>query len=134
MKRFTTIICSVLFMLAGYFVASREPSHSNMIYAADYSPPPVKIGVNDLPLDLQLDLTRTDTVRDTVTIIHHDTVQVVKYKTKYRTHKPSVEPDTLLAQPKDTLYVPSLKVKMQMGEKELMDTIITLGPAICNNR
>lgn len=122
-----------MFLLAGYFVASKVPHEQNTICAASRTPP-TTIGVESLPLDLRLDLSKQDTVRDTVTIVHHDTVHVVKYKTKRRTKKRSVEPDTLPAQKKDTLYVPSLKIKMQMGKKELMDTIITLGPAICNNQ
>ena len=123
-----------MFLLAGYFVASKVPHEQNTMYAASRTPPVTTIGVESLPLDLRLDLNKQDTVRDTVTIVHHDTVHVVKYKTKRRTKKRLVEPDTLPAQKKDTLYVPSLKIKMQMGKKELMDTIITLGPAICNNQ
>lgn len=132
MKRLTTIICSLAFMVAGIFIMynGKTASHKQL-HAA--TPPPV---ATPLPLDLQLDIAKRfnkgpEVIRDTITVVHHDTVPVVKYKVKYRAPKKSVEPDTLPTQIHDTLYVPSLKVKMQMGEKELMDTIITLGPALC---
>lgn len=117
-------------MLAGIFIVSNgSPPKYKQLHAESVQP-------TALPLDLQLDIakrfnTAPEVIRDTITVVRHDTVHTVKYKTKYRVPKKSVEPDTLPKQAIDTLYVPSLKIKMQMGEKELMDTIITLGPDLC---
>lgn len=122
-------------MLAGVFIVfhGKDASYKKL-HAENLRNPPAEI-----PLDLQLDIakrfnTDPEVIRDTITVVRHDTVHTVKYKTKYRAPKKSVEPDTLPTQVIDTLCVPSLKIKMQMGEKELMDTIITLGPAMCNNQ
>lgn len=85
-----------------------------------------------MPLDLQLNMAKHDSViiqKDT--IIHHDTVQVVKYKTKYIERKKAVEPDSLQPAVKDTLYVPELKIRIQMSEDVLMDTTITVKPENC---
>ena len=126
-------------MLAGIFIASKEYPKSGYkdLHAEPARATPFQV-TPQLPLDIQLDMLKRaneviepEMIHDTVTVVRHDTVHTVKYKVKYRTPKKSVEPDTLPTQMKDTLYVPSLKVKMQMGEKELMDTIITLGPALC---
>lgn len=124
-------------MIAGIFIASKEyPKHGYKDLYAAPAPRATPSLMTQLPLDVQLDMLKRanevhETTHDTITIVRHDTVHTVKYKTKYRVPKKSVEPDTLPKQAIDTLYVPSLKVKMQMGEKELMDTIITLGPALC---
>lgn len=100
----------------------------NQLHAADS--PPIVITRGALPLDLQLDLAKHDPVVNRVdTIIRHDTVQVVRYKTKYRAQKKMVEPDSLPSSvTQDTLYVPELKIFIQMGKDVLMDTTFTRKP------
>lgn len=83
-----------------------------------------------LPLDLQLDLAKRDSIRNRPdTVILHDTVRIVKYKIKYRAPKKPVEPDSLPTPAKpDTLFVPKLKISIQMSKDVLMDTTFTVIP------
>lgn len=129
MKRFTTIVCSLAFMIAGFMISFMKPSTpQNQLHAAPLAP--ITISKSALPLDLQLDLAKHDSVetrRDTIVV--HDTVHVVKYKIKYRTPKKVVEPDSLPAPAKpDTLSVPKLKILIQVGEDVLTDTTFTVIP------
>lgn len=129
MKRFTTILCSIAFMIAGFMISfMKPPEPQNQLHAATL--PPLTISRGALPLDLRLDLNKHDSVqirRDT--IILHDTVRVVKYKIKYRTPKKQVEPDSLPAPAKpDTLYVPRLKIFIQTSEDVLVDTTFAIIP------
>lgn len=129
MKRLTTILCSIAFMISGFVIFYAKPEPQNKIYALS---PPTQLTIvrNALPLDLQLDLAKHDSIiYRTDTIVQHDTVQIVKYKTKYRAQKKHVEPDSL--QPPvtlDTLYVPELKISIQMSKDVLMDTTLILIP------
>lgn len=129
MKRFTTILCSIAFMIAGFMIAFMKPPEAhNQLHAAPVAP--IVLSRSALPLDLQLDLAKHDSVkilRDTIVL--HDTVRIVKYKTKYRTPKKAVEPDSLLSPAKpDTLSVPKLKILIQVSKDVLMDTTFTVIP------
>jgi hypothetical protein len=128
MKRFTTILLSVAFVVSGFMISFMKIDPQNQLHAAPIAP--IVLSSRALPLDLQLDLAKYDSINSRVdTIIRHDTVRVVKYKTKYRAPKKAVEPDSLLAPAiKDTLYVPKLKIFIQMGKDVLMDTTFIRKP------
>lgn len=98
----------------------------NQLYAAQTTP--IVLSRGALPLDFQLNLEKEDRiVEKTDTVILHDTVQVVKYKTKYRAQKKSVDPDSLPTPVKpDTLYVPELRILIQMSEDVLMDSTFVI--------
>lgn len=100
----------------------------NQLHAAQNAP--IVLSKGALPLDLRLDLEKRDQNIDRKdTIILRDTVQIVKYKTKYRALKKTVEPDSLPSLvTKDTLYVPELRVLIQMSEDVLMDTTFVIKP------
>lgn len=72
MKRFTTILCSVCFMMCGAFLAlsqqDLQPPGANTAQAA----PTVLPVLNKLPLEVQLSSDK----RQTDTVMIHDTVQV----------------------------------------------------------
>jgi len=126
-------------MLAGIFIASNTYEHTGGYKDLHAEPVVQNPLISQLPLDIQLDMLKNsnkvrEEIHDTITIVHHDTVPVVKYKYKYRKPKKSVEPDTMPSQLPDTLYVPELNIKVKMGEKELMDTILTVGPDFCKNQ
>lgn len=122
MRRFTTIMCSLAFMISGFLISFMKSNNQNQLHAAQSTP--IILSRGALPLDFQLNLEKKDRiVEKTDTVILHDTVQVVKYKTKYRAQKKLVEPDSLLAPAKpDTLYVPELRILIQMSEDVLMDS------------
>lgn len=130
MRRFTTILCSIAFMIAGFIISFMKPPElQNQLHAAPVAP--IVLSRGALPLDLQLDLAKHDSIQIRKdTIVLHDTVQVVKYKIKYRAPKKKVaEPDSLPAPAKpDTLSVPKLKILIQMSEDVLMDTTFTVVP------
>lgn len=128
MKRFTTVLCSIAFMIAGFMIAFMKTDQQNQLHAAEN--PPIVITKGALPLDLQLDLEKHNpVVNRTDTIIQHDTVHVVKYKIKYRAQKKAVEPDSLPSSAnQDTLFVPELKIFIQMGKDVLMDTTFVEKP------
>lgn len=128
MKRLTTIMCSIAFMISGFLISFMKPEPQNEIHAS--SPMQLTITRNALPLDLQLDLAKHDSIIHRIdTIVQHDTVQIVKYKTKYRAPKKTIEPDSLPSPvTKDTLYVPELRVFIQMSKDVLMDTTFVIKP------
>ena len=113
-------------MISGFLISFMKSDPQNQLYAAQQ--PPIVLTRSALPLDLQLDLEKKDkVVEKTDTVILHDTVQVVKYKTKYRAQKKLTEPDSLLTPAKpDTLYVPELRILIQMSEDVLMDSTFTI--------
>lgn len=127
MKRFTTILCSIAFMISGFLISFMKSEPQNQLRAA---PSPLIVTRSALPLDLQLDLAKRDSVKTRVdTIVLHDTVQVVKYKTKYRAPKKVTEPDSLPAPvAPDTLCVSQLKIFIQMSKDVLMDTTFVIKP------
>lgn len=127
MKRLTTILCALAFMVSGILLTNMTVPQQNQLYAAQ---PPIIIQRSTLPLDLQLDLAKHDSENNrTDTIIQHDTVHVVKYKIKYRAPKKTVEPDSLspVVAP-DTSNVSMLNILIRMSEDVLMDTTIIVKP------
>lgn len=110
MKKLTTFLCSLAFLLAGIQMSKHTespPDSYNTVSAATLK----------LPLDVQLDLNKRLT--DTIRVEIHDTVQVTN--TKY-VRVSSPENTT------DTLYLPmvipghmegaSVNNKMKMGREE----------------
>lgn len=128
MKRFTTILCSIAFMISGFLISFMKTEPQNQLHAAQSAP--IVLSRGALPLDLQLDLEKRDQNIDRKdTIILHDTVHVVKYKTRYRALKKTVEPDSLPSPAiKDTLYVPELRVLIQTSKDVLVDTTFVIKP------
>ena len=119
MKRFTTVLCCIMLMVAGagLAISNLKSLPQNTIAAATpyYRPTPVIVG-NTLPLDIQRDLNKKDslsraTSKDSINII--DSVRWVtktRWKTRYRdeariTHHDTgnemaaVTPDSLSAKP-----------------------------------
>jgi len=119
-------MCSLAFMISGFLISFMKADPQNQLYAAETTP--IVLSRGALPLDLQLDLEKKDRiVEKTDTVILRDTVQVVKYKTKHRAQKKSVEPDSLLTPAKpDTLYVPELRILIQVSEDVLMDSTFVI--------
>ena len=122
MKRFTTVLCCIMLMIAGagLAISNLKSLPQNTIAAATpyYRPTPVIVG-NTLPLDIQRDLNKKDsesraTSKDSINII--DSVRWVtktRWKTRYRddahiTHHgtgnemAAVTPDSLSAKPVNT--------------------------------
>ena len=128
MKRFATILCSAMFLIAGILLSNIEGQKQNQLHAS----PPITVIKTELPLDLQLDLAKRDSSLHRIdTVIQHDTVHIVKYKIKYRAPKKSIEPDSLpTSATSDTLCVPELKVRIQMGEDVLMDSVLLVNPEL----
>lgn len=118
-----------MFLIAGIILSNIQGQKQNQLHAAS---PPITVLKTELPLDLQLDLAKHDSTLHRIdTIIQHDTVHVVKYKIKYRAPKKSVEPDSLPTPAiTDTLCVPELKVRIQMGKDVLMDSVLLVNPEL----
>jgi len=117
MKQLSTIICSLLFVIAGAMVIGMKskPISPTLPGAmpAYARPQPFSLNEFDLPLDVQLDLnkrTKTDTIYiDTSRV---DTVYETKYKTKVRkVTVPEVVKET------DTLYVPVFYLATPLEQK-----------------
>ena len=119
MKKLTTIVCSMCFMIAGVcLVLSKQTiSTGNSLYAAELPQMviPTHMDESALPLDLQLDLAKHIESPDTVFVETHDTIYVPfkKPKLKRRNSKGKkllTEPDSVVTKSKDTLYVPALYI------------------------
>ena len=91
---------------------------------------PTYVGPVQLPYDLLLGHTNNvgttifrDTIHDTIPLeIRHDTVPIVKYKTKWRT-KRVIVPDSITRQaPVDTLYVSKPALVIPVVKEEAKDT------------
>ena len=114
MKRLTTIILAVAFMIAGVSTAFMDyspPSNKTMMAAT--IPEPLQWNTNGLmPLDLQLDLDKrlsreTPTAKDTVTVTDTVYIDKIQWKTRYKTvaarttarevgeHTAAVTPDSM---------------------------------------
>ena len=114
MKRLTTVILAVAFMIAGVAAAFMDfnPSSNKTMMAATVPPTTLQWNTNGkLPLDLQLDLDKrlshesctVDTIRMTDTVY----VDKIKWKTRYKlrtnrteernmgTHPAAVTPDSM---------------------------------------
>ena len=121
MKRFTTIICCLAFMIAGVAMAIQKNDPSNSRYygyktmSAANLPQvrPELLNGMQLPLDLQLDQAKRNSAPDTVYITKTDTVpkQVTKVKwKKVPVPYPVVQ--------RDTVQVPVYYIATQVGNKE----------------
>ena len=105
-KGINTVICSILFVIAGILsigfnndraspnlFPGHASAYANELIVPNFTKP-------GLPLDLQLDLNKRTTV-DTVFVAKTDTVYKTKYKTKIQK---AAEPDVV--ETHDTLFVP----------------------------
>lgn len=132
MKRMTSILCSIAFMVGGFLISLNNDAFKIISNAKTArAAPPMEI---QLPRDLLLGHTNNvgtkifrDTIREIIPLeIRHDTVQVVKYKTKWRT-KRVIVPDTVSRQALkdiDTLYVSKPVIIAPVVKEEAKDTII----------
>lgn len=132
MKKITAIVCSIAFMLGGYFIsltnnAFKIVSDAKTAHAATA---PSFVVPMQYPRDLLLGHNNNvgttilrDTIHDTIPLeIRHDTVPIVKYKTKWRT-KEVIVPDTISRQaPIDTLYVSKPVILMPAVKEEAVDS------------
>lgn len=90
MKKLTTVLCCMMFMVSGIFLAVKDipwPGHQTI----NAQPPPLTWAVNGkLPLDLQLDLEKRQStneapsIRDSV-VLRDSVVTKVRWKTRYKT-------------------------------------------------
>lgn len=132
-KTITTIICCVAFAVGGYFISTSNYDIEYAKTATAAETPPV---IMQYPKDLLLGHTNNtglitvhDTIRDTVPLeVRHDTVTVVRYKTKYKTRwrkRKEHVPDTCPAEAKmdiDTLYVSKPSIIVPVVKEEAKDT------------
>lgn len=119
MKRFTTIICCLAFMIAGVAMAIHRSDPSNNPYgyktmSAATLPQvrPELLNGMQLPLDLRLDQAKRNSAPDTVFITKTDTI--TKQVTKVKWKKVPVPSPVI----RDTLYVPRYYLATQVGNKE----------------
>lgn len=129
MKKMTTIVCSIAFLVMGYLVSLNNNAFNIVSDYKTARAAPV-ITPAQLPRDLLLGHINNvgttilrDTIHDTIPLeIQHDTVRVVKYKTKWRT-KRVIVPDTITRQaPVDTLYVSKPAIIIPVVKEEAKDT------------
>lgn len=130
MRRLTSLICSIAFCIAGICLAvtngTLTAKYHNTANAAEIQP--TNAVIMQYPKDLLLSHTndvRRDTIHDTIPLeIHHDTVHIVKYKTKWKTKKTFV-PDTIASQAHvDTLYVSKPVIVIPVVKEEAKDSTI----------
>ena len=128
MRKLTTILCSMAFMISGFLITFMKSEPQNQLHAAPVAP--LFITKEALPLDLQSGLAKNDkSIVPKDTVILRDTVHVVKYRTKYRAPKKMVRPDSIPSPARsDTLYVPELRVIIQTSKDVLVDTTFTIKP------
>ena len=138
MKRFVTMMCSVAFMVAGVLIARstaniRMATQSlNAAVIPEMRTCATSVNPANLPLDLQLNLVKHDTVfvTDTIypTFLNQDVViKGRKPKRKFITqrHKKSVKPDTIPTFVRqDTLYVPSVYVIVPLEKLDSTKSIV----------
>lgn len=123
MRKITTILCSVAFLLSGVMMAitesNRSPGSGYKTVAAatvpQFSSPIMRIdtGTIDLPEDLVRDLAKRKGVLDTVFVTKTDTIKEQVTKVRWRkvpAPKPIVE--------RDTVHVPVYYLATQVGNKE----------------
>lgn len=112
MKKFTTVLCSLVFMLSGVLMAFQTDNELNIGHGLNAGAEPVFIPIFDkstMPLDLQFSLDKQIGKHDTVYINKTDTVEIIK--TKWR-RVPAPEPIVQIKT--DTLYY----IATQVGNKE----------------
>lgn len=119
MRRFTTILCSIAFMIGGLLIATTEDgSGPSLPGTLSVNATPVTFEYNESyvkPFGLEINRTINDNVSDEKPVkIVHDTVWVQKRKIKY-----VKVPVPKYVQKTDTLYVPS-----PSQEKQEKDTVI----------
>ena len=115
MKRLTTIVCSICFMIAGIALAIYEPdTHGNELQASPLVQWNIPKG-NVMPLDLQLDLEKRQnhaSPKDSINIVDSVRwVEKIRWKTRYKNvadrttareagqHLAAVTPDSLPMNP-----------------------------------
>lgn len=112
MKKITTILCSLAFMISGIMMAwqevnpvvvtpTQDVAAATPIYIPTFNP-------TQLPLDVQMSLGIAQS-KDTVRIVEHDTVQVTKIK-----WRKAPAPNPVVEVRHDTLYY----IATQVGNKE----------------
>ena len=121
MKKITTILCSICFMICGIAISgtyTNSPPNlfpgNQTAYAQQQSfiPQMVKFDVSQLPLDLQLGQVE-EKVPDTVYITKTDTIKEQVTKVKWRQ---APAPDPIIKV--DTIQVPVYYLATQVGIKE----------------
>ena len=116
MKRLTTIVCSICFMVAGICLGIHDSdTHYNEIKAGTTSQLMWNIPRGNVPLDLQLDLEKRQhraSPKDSINIVDSVRwVEKIRWKTRYKTvadrtaarevgeHLTAITPDSLPSEP-----------------------------------
>ena len=125
MKQLSTIICSLLFVIAGAITIGMKSKSTPILpgaMPAYAKPQPFSLNELNLPLDVQLDLNKR-TKTDTIYVDTSRVDTVYKYKTKIRkVAVPEVVKET------DTLYVPVFYLATPLEEKvESTEIIVVQG-------
>lgn len=132
MKRLTTILCCMMFMVSGVFIALQNfswPGHQTV----NAQPPPLQWAVHGkLPLDLQLDLDKrlstneSPNIRDSV-VLRDSVVTKIHWKTRYKVVPSTKDTTPLTANPDCMAEKDSALVR----EEQTKDTVgITKVPSI----
>lgn len=115
MKKFSTILCSLLFVIAGALVIGMKDNRASpTLFPGNmqmYASKPYQFPFEGLPLDVQLDLSKR-TKTDTVYIDTGRVVTIYKVKTKIR--KVAV-PEVV--EKHDTLLVPTFYIATPLEHK-----------------
>lgn len=123
MKKMTSIICSITFMISGYLIATTNNAFGVLNDAKSIHAAEAPMVHMQMPKDLFLTHTNNvgptmypDTIHDTIPLeVRHDTI--VKYKTKWKT-KVEIKPDTTPSQPKiDTVYISNPTIVIPIKEE-----------------
>lgn len=121
MKKITTILCSICFMICGIAISGVSTNSPPNIFPGNqtayaqhpnFIPEMVKFDVSQLPLDLRLGHVE-EKVPDTVYITKTDTIKEQVTKVKWR-QAPAPDPVIKV----DTIQVPVYYLATQVGVKE----------------